>query len=163
MLLNCCVGEVSWESLGLQGDPTSPFWRRSALGFLWKEWCWSWSWNSNTLATWWEELTQWERQPPKYLPLKISGEYFQENYKTSGTENILLKGLRADSFHLKNSSKTPNWKRTWTIGVCSLGCSVESNFLGLHDCSPPGSSVHGNLQARRLKWVAISSSRMDQK
>ena len=24
---------------GLQGDPTSPFWRRSALGFLWKEWC----------------------------------------------------------------------------------------------------------------------------
>ena len=41
MLLNCGVGEDSWESLGLQGDPTSPFWRRSALGFLWKEWCWS--------------------------------------------------------------------------------------------------------------------------
>ena len=29
-----CVGEDSWESLGLQGDPTSPFWRRSTLGFL---------------------------------------------------------------------------------------------------------------------------------
>ena len=39
MLLNCGVGEDSWESLGLQGDPTSPFWRRSALGVLWKEWC----------------------------------------------------------------------------------------------------------------------------
>ena len=39
MLLNCGVGEDSWESLGLRGDPTSPFWRRSALGFLWKEWC----------------------------------------------------------------------------------------------------------------------------
>ena len=38
-LLNCGVGEDSWESLGLQGDPTSPFWRRSALGFLWREWC----------------------------------------------------------------------------------------------------------------------------
>ena len=24
MLLNCCVGEDSWESLGLQGDPASP-------------------------------------------------------------------------------------------------------------------------------------------
>ena len=35
----CGVGEGSWESLGLQGDPTSPFWRRSALGFPWKEWC----------------------------------------------------------------------------------------------------------------------------
>ena len=23
-LLNCGVGEDSWESLGLQGDPTSP-------------------------------------------------------------------------------------------------------------------------------------------
>ena len=35
--LNCGVGEDSWESLGLQGDPTSALWRRSALGFLWKE------------------------------------------------------------------------------------------------------------------------------
>ena len=59
MLLNCGVGEDSWESLGLQGDPTSPFWRRSALEFLWREWCWSW--NSNTLATSCEELTHWKR------------------------------------------------------------------------------------------------------
>ena len=49
MLLNCGVVEDSWEPLGLQGHPTNPFWRRSALGFLWKEWCWSW--NSSTLAT----------------------------------------------------------------------------------------------------------------
>ena len=27
------------------------------------------------------------------------------------------------------------------------------------DCSLPGSSVHGVLQARILEWVAISSSR----
>ena len=37
MLLNCGVEKDSWESLRLQGDPTSPFWRRSALGFLWTE------------------------------------------------------------------------------------------------------------------------------
>ena len=59
MLLNCGVGEDSWESLGLKGDPTSPFWRILALGFLWKEWCWSW--NSSTLATSCEELTHWKR------------------------------------------------------------------------------------------------------
>ena len=59
MLLNCGVGENSWESLGLQGEPTSPFWMRSGLGFLWREWCWSW--NSSTLATLWEELTPWKR------------------------------------------------------------------------------------------------------
>ena len=34
MLLKCSVGEESWESLGLQGDPISPFWRRSTLGFF---------------------------------------------------------------------------------------------------------------------------------
>ena len=27
------------------------------------------------------------------------------------------------------------------------------------DCSPPGSSVHGILQARILEWVALSFSR----
>ena len=32
-------------------------------------------------------------------------------------------------------------------------------LCGLMDCSPPGSSVHGILQARILKWVAMSSSR----
>ena len=32
-------GEDSWESLGLQEDPTSPFWKRSVLGVHWKGWC----------------------------------------------------------------------------------------------------------------------------
>ena len=27
------------------------------------------------------------------------------------------------------------------------------------DCSPPGSSIHGILQARILEWVAMPSSR----
>ena len=34
MLLNCGIGEDSWESLGLQGDPTSPSERRSVLSVL---------------------------------------------------------------------------------------------------------------------------------
>ena len=59
MLLNCGVEENSWESLGLQGGPTSPSYRRSVLGVHWKNWCWSW--NSNTLATWCEELTHLKR------------------------------------------------------------------------------------------------------
>ena len=71
MLLNCGVGEDSCESLELQWDPTSPFWRRSALGFLWKDWCWSW--NSETLATWCEELTHWKR-PWCWERLKAGGE-----------------------------------------------------------------------------------------
>ena len=59
MLLNCGVGEDPWESLGLQGDPTSPSERRSVLRVHWKDWCWSG--NSNILATWCKELTHWKR------------------------------------------------------------------------------------------------------
>ena len=57
--LNCGAGEDSWESLELQGDPTSPSERKSVLNVHWKDWCWSG--NSNTLATWWEQLTLLEK------------------------------------------------------------------------------------------------------
>ena len=42
--------------------------------------------------------------------------------------------------------------------MCVLSYSVMSNCDPM-DCSPPGFSVHGILQARILKWVAISFSR----
>ena len=34
VLLNYGVGEDSWESLGLQGDPTSPSWRAKSWVFI---------------------------------------------------------------------------------------------------------------------------------
>ena len=71
MLLNCGVGEDSWESLGQQGDPTSPSHTTSVLNIHWKVWCWSW--NSNTLATWCEERTHWKR-PWCWERLKAGGE-----------------------------------------------------------------------------------------
>ena len=58
MLLNCGVGEDSWESLGLHRDPASPSYRGSVLDVHCKGWCWTW--NTNTLATWCEELTHWK-------------------------------------------------------------------------------------------------------
>ena len=59
MLLNCGIGEDSWESLGLQGDPTSPSPKGdqswvSLEGLMPKL-------NSNTLVTSCEELTHWKR------------------------------------------------------------------------------------------------------
>ena len=62
---NCGVGEDSWESLGLQGNPT-------------KDWCWSW--NSNTLATWCQELTHLER-PWCCERLKAKGEGDQQRMR----------------------------------------------------------------------------------
>ena len=58
-VFKCGVEEDSWVSLRLQGDPTSPSWRKSVLHIHWKDWCWSW--NSNTLDTWCEQLIYWKR------------------------------------------------------------------------------------------------------
>ena len=41
MLLNCGVGEDSWESLGPQGDSTSQSYRKLVLSIHCKNWCWS--------------------------------------------------------------------------------------------------------------------------
>ena len=70
MLLNCGVGEDSWESLGLQGDPVSPSKRKSVLNIHWKDWCWGW--NSSTLATWCDKLTHLKR-PWYWERLKAGG------------------------------------------------------------------------------------------
>ena len=67
MLLNCGFGEDSWESLGLQGGPTSPSYRKSILNIHWKDWCWSWS------ATWCRELTHLKR-PWGWEKLRAGGE-----------------------------------------------------------------------------------------
>ena len=40
--------------------------------------------------------------------------------------------------------------------VCAQPCLTLCNPM---DCSPPGSSVHGIFQARKLEWVSISYSR----
>ena len=47
-----------------------------------------------------------------------------------------------------------------TSGVCvCIHLSVMSNSLRSPDCNPPGTSVHGILQARILEWVAFPFSR----
>ena len=61
MLLNCGAGEDSWESLGLQGESNQSILNEIVLSIYWKDWCWSW--NSNTLPTWCEELTHFEKTP----------------------------------------------------------------------------------------------------
>ena len=65
-----CWRRLLRESLGLQGDSTSLFSRKSVLNIHWKDWCWNW--NSNTLATYCKELTHWKR-PWCWARLKAGG------------------------------------------------------------------------------------------
>ena len=43
--------------------------------------------------------------------------------------------------------------------ACVLVAQSCPNLCDPMDCSPPGSSVHGVLQARIPEWVAVPSSR----
>ena len=52
------------------------------------------------------------------------------------------------------SKLPPNFYTVSCVRVCS-----EASVCDPMDCSPPGSSVHGILQARILEWVTMPSSR----
>ena len=154
MLLNGGVGEASWESLGLQGDPTSPSQRKSVLNIHWKDWCWSW--NSNTLATWCKELTHLQR-PWCWERLKVGREGNNRGW------DGWMASLTQWSWVWVNSG---SWWWTERPGMLqSMGLQRIGHdwVTGLNwtelDRSPPGSSVHGILQARVLEWVAMPFSR----
>ena len=51
------------------------------------------------------------------------------------------------------------WNIKKKMQMSSASHSVVSDSLWSQDCSPPGSSVHGVLQARILEWIAIPCSR----
>ena len=51
------------------------------------------------------------------------------------------------------------WKTTFWLSKWKLKVTQSCPTLQCHECSPPGSSVHGILQARILERVAISFSR----
>ena len=68
-------------------------------------------------------------------------------------------------FSSKNLRHSFNFHQELYWAMSSLFCSTELKMLVTQscpvlcdpmDCSPPGSSVHGVLQARMLRWVAIS-------
>ena len=59
----------------------------------------------------------------------------------------------------KQSQKNPApWFQT-ILCVCVSVTQLCSTLCDPMDCNPPGSSVHGILQARILEWVAIPFSR----
>ena len=62
--------------------------------------------------------------------------------------------------HVPNDGASSEYYQPIKNGACccllTQSCMILCNPM---DCSPPGSSVHGILQARILEWVAISFSR----
>ena len=63
--------------------------------------------------------------------------------------------------HRKSSDFPVHIKLMFALfcSLLSLHAQLCPTLFELMDCSLPGSSVHGILQARVLEWVAISSSK----
>ena len=166
MLLNCGVGEDSWESLGLKGDPTSPPERKSVLNIYWKNWCWRW--NSNTLATWCEERTHLKR-PWCWERLKAGGKGDDREWDSLKAPLTQWRWVLVDSrswrwtgragmlqsVGLQSQTQLSDWTELLNVLVSQLCLTLWDPI----DYSLPGSSDHGILQARILEWVAIPLSR----
>ena len=157
MLLNCGVGGDSWESLGLQGDPTNPSYRKSILNIDWKDWCWSWS--SNTLITWCEELTHWKR-PWCWEKLKGGGE--EDNRGLDGWMASLTQQTRVwassrswwwtgkpSVLAVHGVTKSRTWLSNWT----------ELNLPGSTVCHVPERRQleHGSRVSRSSAWPEANS------
>ena len=73
--------------------------------------------------------------------------------------------VHSDKHHVSSLLTTDPWASALDTGFSKLiehVCLVTQSCLTSCDpidCSPPGSSVHGTLQARILGWVVISFSR----
>ena len=73
---------------------------------------------------------------------------------------LLLQANAAGDLTLKLMLMS-HWKKSTAFknyAVC-ISCLVMSDSLQPIDCSPPGSSVHGIIQARILEWAAIPFSK----
>ena len=108
----------SWESLWLQGDPTSQSQRKSVL-------------NIHTLATWCKELTHWKR-PSCWERLKVRGEGDYrgwDGWMASPTQWTWVwissgswwwtgrPGVPVHGVAETNTTEWPNWTEVMTISL----------------------------------------------
>ena len=90
--------------------------------------------------------------------------YFQSNWfkiPLLGEAETASKFCHISQKNLTEVFGHPSTKSWWDL-ACAVLCLVTQSCLTVcnpMDCSPPGSSVHGILQARILEGVAMPSSR----
>ena len=104
------------------------------------------------------------------LPDRIWTQFCQQqNLQSLFFQHLLTSQLCRTSLSTQTwlAPSFPLWSQTkgaFLVFSLALECVLSRVWLFMtlydpKDCSPPGSSVHGILQARILEWVALSFSR----
>ena len=82
-------------------------------------------------------------------------------YGCAGIDKCREKAQRVTNQLMTTTSG--GWTRSGKVHVCVCACVHAQSCLTLYNptnCSPPGSCVHGILQARILEWASMPSSRV---
>ena len=97
-------------------------------------------------------------QTPRFWPLNTILDYNEPGLLRKTADTSFDAGNVQDepeiSYHTRKQRKLSK-----TTCCCCLVAKLYPFFCDPVDCSPPGSSVNGILQARILVWVPISFSR----
>ena len=123
-----------------------------------------WTWYTNLTFAFKFSHTDWEKQNSQYLSEKIYWlRLFLFRWTDFYSSRILCYEISKGGRLFEFGSKQILWSKFCHVltEICILYMyRVESlqscpALCGPMDCSPPGSSVHGIIQARMLEWVAI--------
>ena len=101
-----------------------------------------------------EQMSNWTSVWTLMCPGRITHKKMDAVQKPQGV-------LAGFSFLPNLSLSNPTGKTVCDAVVlcCAKSLQLYLTLCDPMDCSPPGSSVHGILQARILEWVAMPSSR----
>ena len=103
----------------------------------------------------------WKLAPRSFLPLMplpTPASSLPPTLPGATLPRALLTGLNVSEESLCRTLETHRDSYKWPSLMCMLS-HFSPTLCDPTRCSPPGSSVHGILQARILEWIAMPSSR----